>query len=101
MRKIYLHDGWTLNSDKTGVLAATVPGCVHTDLLDHKIIPDPFYRDNSKYCQWIEDTDFTYSTSFDAEADSDAVLVFEGLDTYAEIYLNGEKIGEADDMFIP
>ena len=95
MKKTYLHSAWMLNSERTGELSARVPGCVHADLLYHKVIPDPFYRDNSKYCQWIEDTDFTYSTVFEAESDREATLVFEGLDTYADIYLNGEKLGEA------
>lgn len=100
MKKIYLHDGWTLYNEKTGKLSATVPGCVHTDLLAHKVIDDPFYRDNSLGCQWIENEDWSYSTTFDAEL-GEASLVFEGLDTYTDIYLNGERLGGTDNMFIP
>ncbi len=37
--------------------ASTVPGCVHTDLLANKLIPNPFYRDNENKVQWIENKD--------------------------------------------
>src|SRR6266436_4940787 len=43
---------------------ASVPGCVHTDLLNNKLIDDPFYRDNEKNLQWIGKTDWEYRTSF-------------------------------------
>lgn len=33
---------------------ATVPGCVHRDLLRHELIPDPFYGTNELDLQWIE-----------------------------------------------
>ena len=79
----------------------TVPGCAHTDLKGIKIPDDIFYRDNADKCTWIENRDFEYSRSFTVEKlPSKAALVFEGLDTYADIYLNGRLIGSADNMFI-
>ena len=45
-------------------LPATVPGTVHTDLFNNKIIPDPFYGSNEKQLQWIENEDWEYQTSF-------------------------------------
>jgi len=83
-------------------LEGCVPGCVHTDLIKHKIIENIFYRDNSKNVQWIENCDFTYTKTFSVNSvKTRAYLEFDGLDTYADVYLNGQKIGGVDDMFIP
>ncbi|HVH89264.1 MAG TPA: glycoside hydrolase family 2 protein, partial [Terriglobales bacterium] len=82
---------------------ADVPGCVQTDLLQNKIIPDPFYRENEKTLQWIGQEDWQYQTTFDVPASTLArkhiELVFQGLDTYATVYLNGQGILHADNMF--
>ncbi len=100
MKKICLGGEWTLENQKIGTLTATVPGCVHTDLMAHGLIKDLYWRDNNKQYEWLENENFSYSRTFDAVETDNATLVFEGLDTYCDIYLNGEKIGEADDMFI-
>lgn len=79
----------------------TVPGCVHTDLAGARLPADLQYRSNADACLWIEECDWEYSRSFTVDRpDAYTHLVFDGLDTYAEIYLNGQKLGEADDMFI-
>ena len=81
---------------------ASVPGCVHTDLLACGKIGDFYYRDNSKNVQWIENCDVTYSRDFEvAETLPGAELEFDGLDTYCEVYLNGRRIGEGHNMFLP
>lgn len=84
-------------------LPATVPGTVHTDLFNNKIIPDPFYGDNEKNIQWIEDKDWIYQTSFKLSPDElsheNINLIFNGLDTYAKVWLNGNEILNADNMF--
>src|SRR4030095_963721 len=71
---------------------ATVPGCVHTDLLANKLIEDPFYRDNEQKQQWIGKTDWEYQTTFNVTPEllkhDHLELVFEGLDTYANVFLN-------------
>lgn len=83
--------------------AAEVPGCVQTDLLQNKIIPEPFYRENEKSLQWIGLEDWQYQTTFEVPAGALArkhvELVFQGLDTYATVYLNGQGILRADNMF--
>ncbi len=85
-------------------LPATVPGCVHTDLLDNKLIPDPFFRMNELKVKWVENTDWEYKTSFNVSAETAAFtnidLEFGGLDTYADVYLNDSLILNADNMFI-
>jgi len=83
--------------------AATVPGCVQTDLLQNKIIPEPFYRENEKTLQWIGEEDWQYQTTFDVPAAiisrKHIELVFQGLDTYATVNLNGHGILDAENMF--
>ena len=83
---------------------ATVPGCVHTDLLKNNIIKDPFKRDYEKKLQWIEREDWEYKTNFYVPfkmLDFDHVnLNFEGLDTYANVYLNDSLLLQANNMFV-
>lgn len=85
-------------------LNATVPGCVHTDLMDNSIIDNPYFRLNERDVQWIDKVDWEYSTTFDVDEEihnKDVVeLVFSGLDTYANIYLNNKLLLETDNMFI-
>lgn len=76
---------------------ATVPGNIHDDLLTNKLIPDPFYGDNEKLVQWVADSVWEYRVLFDGSCSSGGTfphneLVFEGLDTYAEVYLNGKRL---------
>ena len=84
-------------------IPAEVPGCVQTDLLRNKIIPEPFYRDNEKSLQWIGLEDWEYQTTFDVPAATltrkHIELVFQGLDTYAMVYLNGQGVLRAENMF--
>src|SRR5580700_1818936 len=94
------------NTDKPDIQhwhPAQVPGVVHTDLLQNHLIPDPFDRDNEFRLQWIGLTDWEYQTTF--QVDSAALghdhvdLVFDGLDTFADVYLNDQAILHADNMF--
>lgn len=83
--------------------AAQVPGVVQTDLLQNHLIPDPFDRDNEFRLQWIGLTDWEYQTVFQVDAATLAHdhldLVFDGLDTIADVYLNDQAILHADNMF--
>ena len=83
--------------------AATVPGCVHTDLLAAGVIEDPFYGRNEKSLQWIGEKDWEYRRIFRIEDKerlvSNVYMVLEGVDTYAEISINGLPVGTADNMF--
>ena len=88
---------------KTDWIPASVPGNVHTDLLNAGKIPDPFYRDNEKQVQWVGETGWIYKRAFQVSNDllqRDRVLLrCEGLDTLAAIKINGKEIGRADNMF--
>ncbi len=95
---------WSFKAaDETEWLQATVPGTVHTDLLAHGKIPDPFYGTNEKDVQWIDKKDWEYITTVTIEEStlrhSHVELVFHGLDTYADVHLNGQLVLSADNMF--
>lgn len=102
---ISLTDGWHFRqAGATEWRSATVPGCVHLDLLREGLIPDPFYRANESEVQWIERTDWEYRTAFECSAEllaHDAIeLEFAGLDTFADVYLNETLILQAVNMFV-
>ncbi len=102
--KIPVHTDWQFREvGKDTWYSATVPGSVHTDLLNNKLIDDPFYRDNEQKLQWIGKTDWEYQTNFNATpnilAHDNIDLVFEGLDTYANVFVNDESLLNADNMF--
>ena len=84
-------------------LPATVPGIVHTDLLDNKKIEDPYYRLNERNLQWIDKVDWEYRTSFILPSEmmgkQHLIMQFDGLDTYAEVYINDHLVLSADNMF--
>jgi beta-mannosidase len=107
---IPLDSGWQFHqrvdgpqNEMTVWRAAQVPGDVHLDLLRHKLIPDPYYRDNEAKLQWIENADWEYRTTMlltpDVPQYANVELVFDGLDAYAEVYLNGQLVLTADNMF--
>jgi beta-mannosidase len=102
-RQIPLHNNWTFHpSGSEKIYPAEVPGVVHLDLLRQGEIPNPFYGTNEEDVQWIENEAWEYQMSFDLENLDSAKnyeLVFEGLDTYAEVKLNGTPILSADNMF--
>ncbi|HED36923.1 MAG TPA: glycoside hydrolase family 2 protein, partial [Ignavibacteria bacterium] len=116
--KYYLHDNWKCRIDRdsysnltnkeimksTQLIEAYVPGTIHTDLLEAKIIPDPFYADNELKLKWINESDWIYQTTFDFpndfNKDNPVYLHFDGLDTIAEIHLNDKPIAKTDNMFI-
>ncbi len=81
---------------------AAVPGSVYQALLAHGRMPDPYYRDNELDASQLMENDFEYRTEVEvgeefADAD-EVVLRFEGIDTLADIYWNGEYLGHAYNM---
>lgn len=97
-------ENWTFNKQNEAKKhKATIPGTVHTDLFQYQLIPDPFFGANEKQLQWIENENWEYETHFtlsESELKNQNIdLEFEGLDTYATVYLNGKIVLEADNMF--
>ncbi|GGD70755.1 beta-mannosidase [Lacimicrobium alkaliphilum] len=100
-----LNGPWQFRQQGTAQwLAATVPGCNFTDLLANQRIDDPFYRDNETGLQWIEREDWLYQRTFELKSEltgcDDIELVAEGLDTFCDLYLNGHKLGQGENMFV-
>ena len=90
--------------DDTSWLDAPVPGEVHHVLLEKGLIEDPFYGKNNEKREWVEKVDWWYRKRFFVPSElkgKRVELVFDGLDTFATVWLNGERIAESDDMFIP
>ena len=99
-----LSAGWEfhqINDNKT--YSANIPGCIHTDLYEHGLIPDPYFRDNESSVQWIGESTWVYTSEFIPDPillnKENIELVFEGLDTYAKVFLNDLLIISADNMF--
>lgn len=99
-----LREGWKFKQARlSNWYPATVPGVVHTDLMANKVIEDPFFRLNERGVQWVDKEDWIYETVFSLTPDmrekANIDLLFKGLDTYADVYLNDQKILTADNMF--
>lgn len=99
-----LHANWSFKSKSAGEWnVATVPGNVFTDLLNNKLIEDPFVSTNEEKVQWVSETDWTYRSEFSVDEEflkrKHIELTFEGLDTYAKVYLNDQLILTATNAF--
>ena len=98
-----LNQGWEFRKVGRSWHKASVPGAVQTDLLANGLIPDPFYRANEAGLQWIGLADWEYRTTFALTGQELARrhldLVFDGLDTYADVHVNGKTALHADNMF--
>ncbi|WP_294288253.1 glycoside hydrolase family 2 protein [uncultured Chryseobacterium sp.] len=97
-------DRWQFKNAKDSKwLPAKVPGTVHLDLMSNSIIPDPFKDENEKKVQWVENEDWEYQTVFNLSPQEmqhqNIDLVFSGLDTFSEVYLNGKLVKNTDNMF--
>lgn len=83
---------------------ASVPGCVHTDLLSAGLIADPYFGRNEADQQWVGDQSWTYRGEFDLDADAAELadancdLICDGLDTVAEVSCNGQALGRSANM---
>ncbi len=104
VRPITLNGSWSFRQAGTAAWhRAVVPGEVHTDLLRNGLIPDPYRNFNADSVQWVEEKDWEYRRTFTADeallGNEHVDLVFKGLDTFAEVWLNDSLLGKADNMF--
>ncbi|XP_068243151.1 beta-mannosidase isoform X2 [Palaemon carinicauda] len=97
---------WTLtNANKSIEVPGSVPGGVYTDLMSAGVLSegDFYYRYNDINYRWVAKDDWTYSTSFEVDPEMAqrrrVVLIFDGLDTAAEVVVNGVVVGTAENMF--
>ncbi|WP_152616540.1 beta-mannosidase [Sphingomonas sp. ERG5] len=87
----------------TGWLPVPAPGDTYLALHAAGRIPHPFADENEAACAWVKDREWWWRTQFDAvppAAGERVVLTFDGLDTFARIWLNGVEIGESANMFL-
>ncbi|OBX26253.1 beta-mannosidase [Gelidibacter algens] len=99
-----LHDHWEFKNHTDSIWSkAIVPGNVHSDLLRNNLIKDPFIGSNALELQWISNTDWEYRTEFQIPKKmlrkKHIELNFEGLDTYATVYLNDSIILKSSNAF--
>jgi beta-mannosidase len=91
------------NKAESQWLQAKVPGTIHQDLLAHQLIADPYLLNNEQQAQWPAQKEWLYQTTIlltpAMAAYQQIELVFEGLDTDAEIFINGKKIASVNNMF--
>eukprot|EP01043_Picozoa_sp_COSAG02_P016126 COSAG02_NODE_703_length_18313_cov_58.533652_9_plen_504_part_00 len=95
---------WTVRSSNgTVCVPSTVPGVVHTDLLAAGVIPEPFAQFNELVLRWVALDNWTFSRKFSyqySERTSSATLVFDGLDTFANVTLNNVTLGQSSNAFL-
>ncbi|MBD3256725.1 MAG: hypothetical protein GF383_16645 [Candidatus Lokiarchaeota archaeon] len=100
-----LNDNWIISHiDKPIKVTSEVPATIFEVLIRNKIIDNPFYGLNEHNCKWVYESDWIYEKKFDLGKDfleySTILLRFRGLDTFAKIFLNGQYLGYAEDMFL-
>ena len=113
---IDLHEGWQLAEALPGLdasalsvlpdsawLPAAVPGTAHGALLAAGHIPDPYYGCQEAEVAWVGPRRWAWRLRFEADGElaPREELVFEGLDTYCTVWLNGSKLFDSDNMFVP
>ncbi len=100
-----LNFGWNLQTDTLSIdLQVDIPSVVQADLYENGLIPHPYLGKVEQDLQWIPQQIWDYSLKFDVDNDifekDNIDLIFNGLDTYADVWLNGEKIIRSDNMFV-
>ncbi len=109
MKEQMLSKGWSLTIPKENVyhiapdpIPVTIPGSVYSCLLENDLMPDPYWRDNELDALKLMENDFIFTERFSVEnglMDSDQVILrFDGIDTVADIELNGQLLGHAENM---
>ena len=103
MRDLTNNGAWQFRQvGNTTWLPADVPSTFHLDLIQNGLVPDPYYRDNQMQFYKYELEDWEYRTSFSVDSDTLSKpvieLVFEGLDTHANVTLNGQLIAQTNNM---
>lgn len=90
----------TLNCSTLSHVSAKVPGNFEIDLMRAGLLEDIFYGENPLLAQKRENLHLWYARTFEINETSPQNLIFEGIDTFADIYLNGTLIGQTDNMLI-
>jgi len=103
--EVNLNKNWQFKSTTTDIWQpAIVPGSVHTNLNKTKQIDNPFYANNEQKLQWIDSLNWEYQCQFNITQTifekKNIDIVFDGLDTYADVYVNDQLLFNANNMFV-
>ena len=103
MVRIYLNENWKMKDRSwDNHIPASVPGDLYSDLLRNGKTEDPYYRDNELEALKLAENEYEYETTFSVGNDvcgkERVLLCFEGIDTLADVFLNGVLLGFADNM---
>lgn len=82
------------------ILSATVPGCIETELMKIGELPDLYFSDNTLLAQKLENLHLWYYTTVDLD-DARATVRFGGIDTVADLFVNGAYVRSSENMFVP
>jgi beta-mannosidase len=98
------HNVYAEQFDTSDWIDISVPGDIHQALIAAGRIEDPFYDRNEDACAWMEQREWWYRASLENQEaplgqGERLLLVFEGLDTFVTIWLNGERLGKHENMF--
>ncbi len=105
-KEVYIDQDWTFREDSTNNdwLPAKIPGTVHSDLVANHLLPNPLLLDNEKAAIAIENKSWIYQSTIDITQElfekHHLDLIFKGLDTYCDIYINDLMVYKADNMFV-
>ena len=104
MKQWSLNGSWDMICGDGHTVTGQIPGSVYSFLLDAGQMEDPYYRDNELKALPLMEEDYTFGRRFDLPEDiaqcAHQCLRFDGIDTLADVYLNGEHLGSTDNMHI-
>lgn len=95
-----LNGTWELSGPKTNC-EITLPGDVHTALLNNNLIPDPYFEKNESELLWIGKSQWTFEREFEFKKTKGArnILEFSQADTCFSVYINGNLAGKGENQF--
>lgn len=102
--EIKINEGWKVSSDDDSVsFTANIPNEIHLDLFKNGFVEHPYFSDNEKKVQWVAEKNWIYKNVFDVDSTilsyENVELIFDGIDTYADVFLNDKKILFTDNQF--
>ena len=96
-------NNWTLTFDNK-TISAQVPGDITIDLYRTGLVKNPYFGLDYKDIEWVARRDFTYQTTIYADKEllnnESVTVVFDGIDVFSDVYLNGKHLGETKNMFL-
>lgn len=102
MQRYSLNGRWKMTSEGSGRLDGTIPGSVYSFLLEEGRMEDPYFQDRELDALSRMEDDYLFSREFDLPEEFEEwkhqVLRFDGIDTLAELFLNGTRLGHTDNM---